>query len=113
VRTSYDAVELRGVGGAVTVINQSGAVSVSGLTGAALSAYHTIETSYADIAVDFPAAAAAPSFELETTYGRITSDFDGAREERGSRQMMLGEGEEGGATLSLTARNGNISLRRR
>lgn len=112
ISTSYDGVTLRGVGGAVRVANQSGAVTVTGLTGEALHARHVVETSYANIDFDFPAAGSAPAFELECTYGRISSDFEGAREERGSSQSMRSE-SGGEASISLTARNGSVTLRRR
>ncbi|MGD8815946.1 MAG: hypothetical protein PVJ51_02110, partial [Acidobacteriota bacterium] len=112
VRTSYDAVTLRGVGGPVTVVNQSGAVTVTGLVGDAPAAHHRIETSYDDIVFEFPRAAGTPTFEIETTYGRITSDYPGTSEERGSTRSMRSPGEAG-ATIVLTARNGNVTLRQR
>jgi len=113
VRTSYEGVELRGVGGAIDVVNQSGAVTVSGLVDGALGARHSIETTYADIVFEYPRSAGTPSFEIESTYGRINSDYDGAREERGSRQSMRSNPDAGGTMLVLTARNGNVTLRRR
>ena len=113
VRTSYEGVTLRDVGGAITVVNQSGSVTVSGLRGDALTARHSIETSYDNIAFDFPSAGGTPTFQLETTYGQISSDFEGSKEERGSRQLMQSASGASGASITLTARSGSISLRQR
>ena len=89
---------------------RSGRVSVEGLRGDALTATHTVETSYANILFVWPSSAGGPSFRLERSYGRATSDFPGSSEERGSRQIAEGEGSS--ASLELTSRNGNVTLRR-
>ena len=111
VETSFGGVTLQRVRDAVTVRIQSGAASVSGLSGKALTAQHRIETTYGDIDVAWPRGA-QPTFHLESAGGSVKSDFPGSEREMGSRLMLDSAGGTGGAgQLSLAAQSGSVSLR--
>jgi len=65
---------LEGVGGAVGIRNESGRVEVGGLTGAALTAVHRLETSYGDPIFGWPGAG---SHSLLHTGLELREDPDG------------------------------------
>jgi len=110
VETTYAGVGIQGAGGAVTVRNQSGAVTVSGLTGKALGAAHEIRTSYADVQFGWPASAGV-TYEIESTYGSVRSALPGKLSESGSRKSFRGTSGDGRARLTLVADSGSVSLR--
>ncbi len=112
VETSYEGVTIADVAGSVAVRNQSGRVTVSGLKGGALTASHSVTTSYGDIDFTWPSQAPSPTFRLETSYGSAGSDFPGRKDERSSRQVLEGDGA-GEASIVLTAQSGSAWLRRR
>lgn len=112
VETSYAAVRLEDVGGAVTVQNQSGAVTVDGLRGDALRATHRIETSYADVDVTWPESSGL-TFDLECTYGSLSTDLPGRVQNSGSRSSVQGSNGDGPARMTLVAKNGSVRLRTR
>jgi len=114
ISTSYAGVTLEGVGGTVEVRNQSGRVEVGGLTGKALTAQHRVETSYADVEFAWPGIASM-TFDLESSYGSINSDFPAVSRERGSRSYAEGTvgQDSGSAALTVSVRNGSVNLRRR
>jgi DUF4097 and DUF4098 domain-containing protein YvlB len=70
IATSYAGAEVRGAAGRVEVRNQSGRVNISDLRGAALTAEHTVRTSYANIELDWPSATPL-AIDAECSYGRI------------------------------------------
>jgi hypothetical protein len=110
VETSYAGVDISGAGGAVNVRNESGAVRVRGLSDAALSGSHAVETSYADIEFVWPQRPGL-SYRLESTYGRIDCSFPGTVSERGSRSTLEGSTGSGEASVSLQAKSGSVRLR--
>jgi DUF4097 and DUF4098 domain-containing protein YvlB len=110
VQTSYAGVTVAGVGGAVSLRNENGAISVTGLTGQALTAIHEAETTYADIDFRWPGNHPL-SYRLRTSYGQIACEFPGTLEDRGSRYTLEGSMGEGGASVSLVTKSGSVRLR--
>lgn len=110
VKTSYDGVEIEGVGGPVRVRNSSGRVKVTGFRGDALSAEHTLETSYAGIEVVWPAGTDV-GIDARCTYGSMVSEIGGAVEQSssGARHTLRREGT-GGAHLRLVTSSGSINI---
>ena len=97
------------VGGAIRIRNQSGRVRVSGLHGAALTAEHSIETSYANIEVEWPDSTPL-AFDAKCTYGRIRSDFEGRLEAQSSSSRRFTSEASGGGRMTLIVTNGSITL---
>ncbi len=110
IETSYGSVTLSGVSGAINVVNQSGGVTVRGLTGAALSSEHRVQTTYADVDFTWPADQAL-SFTLESSYGRVVSRLPGALRQSGSRQILESSPAGARARLTLLSQSGNVTLR--
>ena len=109
--TTYGGIKLDGVGGAVTVRNQSGRVEVRGLSGAALAAEHRVETTYDEIVFAWPAGAATPRFSLECSYCSLKTDFEATVRDVGSRWYAEAPGSSA-AAVTLAAQSGSISLRK-
>lgn len=112
ISTSYAGTTVRNVGGQVRIRNQSGRVAVTDLVGAALTAEHSITTSYANVEVEWPRSAPL-AIDAECTYGRISSDFDGNLDEQSSSTHRFTSDATGGGRFTLVVKSGSISLLQR
>ena len=114
IRNRYAGVSVDGAGGAVTISNESGEVAVAGLSGAALTARHRVETRYGSIDFEWPAAAPAPAFTLECTYGDLESDFPGRLIEGDATDVLSAPASDPSSTaaLELSAVSGSVRLKK-
>lgn len=114
IRNQYAGVSVDGVGGAVTISNESGEVAVAGLAGAALTARHQVKTRYGSIDFEWPAAAPAPAFTLECTYGDLESDFPGSLTKGDPTDLLASPATDPTSTaaLELSAVSGSVRLKK-
>ena len=86
--------------------SNNGSVTFSGSLGAGP---HMLESDFGNIKISLPAETAL-DVDLETDFGRITSDFSLTIQGEISDNHRVGTINGGGATLTVKTNNGNISL---
>jgi len=90
----------------INLSSNNGAVSFSGSLGAGP---HTLKSDFGNIQVTLPAESAL-SVDLQTGFGKITSDFSVVVKGAISTTHSVGSINGGGATLTINTNNGNITL---
>ena len=90
---------------------QSGSIDVSGLSGAALTARHDLQSTYGDVSVAWPRATKI-GFRLESSGGSVRSDFGGEERDSGSRLIVESAAPSGTALLTVAVQSGDVRLRK-
>jgi DUF4097 and DUF4098 domain-containing protein YvlB len=108
VRTSFGAVTLEGVGGAIDVDNQNGAVDIRRLVGKACQKI-SVKTSFAPIRIALPDNASY-TMTARTSFGKIHSDFSITTAGALSGESLSGKIGDGRCEMTLSDSNGNIEI---
>ncbi|HSP14306.1 MAG TPA: DUF4097 family beta strand repeat-containing protein [Thermoanaerobaculia bacterium] len=107
VRTTFGSAFARGVGGAVDIQNQNGAIAVSGLSSAGCRPV-TLRTSFSSIKVSVPANASY-AVNARTSFGRINSDLPIMTRSAGD-ETLVGTIGGGACRMDLSNANGSITI---
>jgi hypothetical protein len=115
VQTSYNNVTIRDAKGAVSVDNRNGDVLVAFAQPPTKDV--SVSTQYSGVSIEMPANS---SFSLDgrTRFGQIRSDFEGLSETFAERNPdrergITGRVGQGGPTIKVETRNGDIRIEKR
>jgi putative adhesin len=109
IHTTFGSAFVKGVGGAVDVQNQSGAIGVSGISSSGCRPI-TLRTSFSSIRVALPANASY-SVSAKTSFGRINSEFPITTRAL-NNETVVGTIGGGNCRLDLSNSNGSITIDR-
>jgi DUF4097 and DUF4098 domain-containing protein YvlB len=126
LETNNGRLELDGAQGELKLTNEFGDISVQNADQVTLQAQtsngkieftgslavgdeHTIENSFGDVTLHLPADSSF-NFNLETEFGRISSELPLTLSGEMSENQWQGEVNGGGPTLRVTTNNGNIKI---
>jgi hypothetical protein len=110
VKTTFGAVSLEGIGGAITVDNANGSVSATALPSSAVACHNvSIKTSFSPLQIRLPENAGY-TLTARTSFGRINSELPVTTTGTVSPETLSGKIGNGGCTLSLTNANSSIEI---
>ncbi len=104
--SDYGDVEVAAEKALVTLTSNNGKVT---FTGSLTEGDHTLKSNFGDIRLTLPADSAL-TFDLKTDFGKIRSDFPVTISGDLDEKHWKGDINGGGARLTVSTQNGNISL---
>jgi DUF4097 and DUF4098 domain-containing protein YvlB len=90
----------------VSLTTKSGQVAFSGTLG---SGQNSLQSDFGSIRISLPADSAF-SYDLQSDFGNVSSQFHGSPQKAGAGQSMTGTVNGGGPSLSAFTKSGNITL---
>lgn len=110
VETSYKNLSVRNIKGKLTLANRHGNVDIE--LEQAPNEEITVNAQYSDVSITVPAGSAF-SFDGQTRYGDIDSEFDFPVNSSGRSRSVRGQQGSGGPRITVETQHGNIRLDKR
>jgi len=105
-QSGFGDVDVSGEDAILTLISNNGKIAFSGTLA---DGEHTLQSDFGSIQLTFPADAAL-NFDLKTDFGKIQSDFPVTITGELDEKHWIGTINGGGARLTVSTRNGNITI---